>query len=130
MSARHGQGFTTWLIMLPLLVVPLIAVFGVPQFAPITARTADGASGEEPVLELGLSSDAPLAESVPPFPGGALEHAPTRLEKTLELRMQREVFGDATQRGADFLQRLRRHSGLAPSCVVARDALEARPRPL
>lgn len=75
MSARHSQGYATWLIMLPLLIVPLIAVFGVPQFTPISAQTADGADGEEPELQFELGEDAPLAEAVPPFPGGSLERS-------------------------------------------------------
>lgn len=78
MSARHGQGISAWLIMVPLLIVPLIAVFGVPQFTPITAQTADGADGEEAFLPLELGSEAPLAESVPPFPGGTIENEPSR----------------------------------------------------
>lgn len=85
MSAHHGQGYAAWLIMLPLVVVPLIAVFGVPQFAPITAQTADGADGEEPGLQFELGDDAPLAEAVPPFPGDAIERPkPTSPQPTTE----------------------------------------------
>lgn len=80
MSARHGQGLATWLIMLPLLIVPLLAVFGVPQFTPISAQTADGADGEEAGLQFELGEDAPLAEAVPPFPGDSIEPSPPSRE--------------------------------------------------
>jgi hypothetical protein len=62
--------------MLPLLIVPLIAVFGIPQFTPISAQTADGADGDEPQLHFEPGEDAPLAEAVPPFPGGSVEPSP------------------------------------------------------
>jgi len=65
MSARQGQSLTSWLMMVPLLVVPLVAVFGVPKFDQLFTANAEG---EEPDIELELGQQTPFDDSLPPMP--------------------------------------------------------------
>ncbi|MDG2390481.1 MAG: hypothetical protein P8M30_14325 [Planctomycetaceae bacterium] len=65
MSGRQGQSFTSWLMMVPLLVVPLVAVFGVPKLDQLYMANAEG---EEPDLELEQGQETPFDQSMPPMP--------------------------------------------------------------
>jgi|GEM_PF-1945479 hypothetical protein len=65
MSGRQGQSLTSWLMMVPLLVVPLVAVFGVPKLDLLYMANAEG---EEPDIELEQSQEVPFDESMPPMP--------------------------------------------------------------
>ncbi|MBD3672385.1 MAG: hypothetical protein HUJ26_02565 [Planctomycetaceae bacterium] len=65
MSGRQGQTITSWLMMIPLLVVPTIAIFGVPKFELLTATNA---VGEEPELELELGAAQNPGTALPPMP--------------------------------------------------------------
>jgi len=70
MSGRQGQSVISWLMMLPLLVVPLIAVFGVPK---VDLLSTPNAEGEEPEIELVLGEESSLADEMPPMPSGQMD---------------------------------------------------------
>lgn len=74
MSVRQGQSFTSWLIMAPLLVVPLVAVFGVPKLDLLYMANAEG---EEPDIELEQGQETPFDESMPPMPAEHMNLGPT-----------------------------------------------------
>lgn len=63
MPPRNGQGVATWLMFIPLLVVPLIAVFGVPQFIPESAQ-AESSPANELDIGLGTADESPFGEPV------------------------------------------------------------------
>ncbi len=60
MPPRSNQNLATWLMLIPLLVVPAIAVFGLPQFTPHSAQAES--SSRDPELRLGAPGD------MQPFP--------------------------------------------------------------
>lgn len=63
MSSRSGQqNLTNWLILIPLTIVPAVAVFGVPQFGSLAAGDN---SAETDLPELSLGDEAPLHHDVP-----------------------------------------------------------------
>jgi hypothetical protein len=63
MSARSGQqNLTNWLILIPLTIVPAVAVFGVPQFGSLAAGDNSAATD---LPELSLGSEAPLNGEIP-----------------------------------------------------------------
>jgi hypothetical protein len=47
MSAKGGGSLATFLFSIPLAAIPLMAIFGIPQFAPVVAGPDSGAADEE-----------------------------------------------------------------------------------
>lgn len=78
MSQRSGQqNLTNWLILIPLVIVPAIAVFGVPQFGSLAA----GDNSEPTDLpELTLGSEAPLNGEIPSLRGNEFDGAPVEAD--------------------------------------------------
>lgn len=75
MPPRNGQGVATWLMFVPLLVVPLVAVFGVPQFKPESAQ-AESSHADELDIGLGTADESPFGEPVTGANKGASDDAP------------------------------------------------------
>jgi hypothetical protein len=73
MSSRTGQqNLTNWLILIPLVIVPAVAVFGVPQFGSLAAGD-NSASSDLP--ELSLGKEAPLHGEIPSLLGNEIQHS-------------------------------------------------------
>jgi hypothetical protein len=66
MPPRSNQNLATWLMMIPLLVVPAVAIFGVPQFSRLSAQ-AESAPASEPQPSLGSSGTADLGSGFAPI---------------------------------------------------------------
>lgn len=82
MRSVHGT-FATLLLMVPVLSIPALAIFGIPQFAPVVASPLDEGATKARERRVGQSArpandnmeeleDAPLFGSEPGEPGSAL----------------------------------------------------------
>ena len=100
MSGRQGQAFTSWLMMIPLLVVPMIAIFGMPKMELLSVNNAEG---EELDLELGGEGD--FDQSLPPMPTDQFEGSepPTRFASNSNSRSNRDAgWNDPFDNPQDF----------------------------
>lgn len=87
----RGSSLTTFLMFLPLIAIPLLAIFGVPEFTPVNASTpaeptANAITIDNPVRKLGTQDGRSLSngndvfapveaatEAAPGFPGEGLK---------------------------------------------------------
>jgi hypothetical protein len=74
MSTRsREQSLTNWLILIPLTIVPAIAVFGVPRFGSLSADDSSGGGG---LPDLTLGPEAAHSEGIPRLAASELSAAP------------------------------------------------------
>ncbi|HSG71687.1 MAG TPA: hypothetical protein VLA12_14795 [Planctomycetaceae bacterium] len=81
MASRTGQqNLSNWLILIPLVIVPAVAVFGVPEFGSLAAG---GNSAAADLPELSLGDEAPLNGEIPSLYGNEIGHSTTSTEAPL-----------------------------------------------
>ena len=104
MRSRSGNPLSTWMLTLPLLAIPLMAVFGVPQFVPVIASSVNEEALERsvPRRSIGVGESA-----LPQSNGSAKSPRDERLDDLFFLtdRPRREnqpvrpaVFGERSSR--------------------------------
>lgn len=92
MSGRQGQTLTSWLMMIPLLVVPMVAIFGMPKFDLLSATNAEG---EE--LDLELGGEQELEDALPPMPSDQMEYSSSQSAPTLAVASSSTVGKSGSQ---------------------------------
>src|SRR6056297_725552 len=93
MSGRQGQTLTSWLMIIPLLVVPVIAVFGVPKFDLFSATNAEG---EE--LDLELGGEQEREDALPPMPSDQMEYSSSQSAPTQSVTSSSTVGRSGSQK--------------------------------